>query len=139
MAKDNMIAFPLVDTDSGVIVDVECECEIRKIVNKGSHQARFVAAYEERIRVLKQYRDKAPSFNPRWFEKLQHIQNASLYSINFAKIGNMRILYTVSTRIILLCAFEEREGHGKKRQSYVQYVPVALKRLEKYEEDHNGT
>lgn len=112
----------------------DCENEIRKIVKEGSYELRFGKDYDARMRILLSNWDKANQHCPQWFEHLKYYDSA-LYSMHLANIGNLRILYTLGQHIIFLCAFKEKEGHGKRRQSYVQYVPIAQKRLEQYKEE----
>lgn len=124
--------FPAYSRDI-LIIHPDCEDEIRKIVKEGAYEVRFGKDYKARMKILLPHWDKANQHCPQWFEHLKHYDTA-LYSIHLASIGNMRILYTLGHHIIFLCAFKEKEGHGKKRQSYVQYVPIAKKRLEQYKE-----
>ena len=127
--------IPLVPSyaENMLIVDPECAQEIVDIVTEGGYYVRFEKDYEARLKQLFTHREKAYLVNNQWFEHLKHT-NHSMYSMHLANIGNMRILYVLGRHIVFLCAFKEKEGRGKKRQSYVQYVPVAEKRLEQYKE-----
>ena len=129
-----IIDFPALNIADGIEIDPECEDEIYAVLEK-SEVMKFAAAYRERIRLLSTYREKAISVHPKWFEQLKHV-GAELFSMHIANVGNMRILYYVGRRtIVLLCAFLESEGKGKRRKSYVQYIPVALERMKRYEEE----
>ena len=120
--------------DNSILVDRDCESEINDIVRSSGQIVRFSEAYKARINMLREYREKAPLFNRQWFEKLKYLTNPSLYSMHLASIGNMRIIYVIGKRIILLCAFKEKGEHGKKHEGYTQYIPIAQNRLERYKE-----
>ena len=134
MADNNIIVFPLNRIEYDIIVDPDCEREIYDIVSKSGLLERFYSDYEYRIRLLAEYRDRAPIFHSKWFEKLTRPHKKSLYSLHMARINNLRILYSIGDRIILLCAFAEKQPATRKRQSYMQYTPIADARLKKYEE-----
>lgn len=116
-----------------LIIDDDCKAEIINIVNESGLHVRFGKDYEARMKILLSYRENAGLHTPQWFEHLKHTDSA-MYSMHLANIGNMRILYIIGHRIIFLCAFKEKQGQGRKRQSYVQYIPIAEKRLERYKE-----
>lgn len=134
MADSRIIDLFPFHAEDILIVDVDCAAEILEIVEKGSYQIRFDKDYKARMKLLLEHKEKAFLVKGNWFEHLKHYDSA-LYSMHLANIGNMRILYVMGHRIIFLCAFEEKGEHGKKRQSYVQYVPIAIKRLERYKEE----
>ena len=115
--------------------DPDCEDEINSIVERSGKIVPFRAAYNVRLKALKEHREQAPAFNRQWFEKLKRVPEASLYSMHMASIDNLRILYVIGKRIILLCAFKEKEERGKKTESYVQFIPVAIRRLKRYKEE----
>ncbi|MCR4622634.1 MAG: hypothetical protein K5663_11195 [Clostridiales bacterium] len=121
--------------DADVIIDRDCKAEIYKIVSRSGKRIKFTADYGKRIGILIEQRENAPGFNHNWFELLRHVKEAPLYSLHMANIDNLRILYVIRKRIILLCAFKEKEEHGKKTDSYVEFIPVALNRLQRYKEE----
>lgn len=134
MVKNNMISFPLARPERGIFVDPECENEIRDIINAVDHVVRFKKDYDARLDLLAVHRELAPQVNPQWFEYLKHT-DSPLYSMHIASLGNMRILYISRKTIVFLCAFMEKEGAGRKRQSYTQYIPIAESRMLRYNEE----
>ncbi len=121
--------------DADVIIDRDCKAELNTIVLRSGKEKKFRADYDIRIGLLIDHKENAPRVNHSWFEKLRHMKEAPLYSLHMASIDNLRILYVIRKRIILLCAFKEKEEHGKKTDSYVEFIPVALNRLQRYEEE----
>lgn len=134
MATIDSIRCILTPLGNDPLVDPDCEEEIYDIVAKSGLIVKFRADYKARLKVLLEYRELAWQAHNQWFERLKYVDEASLYSMHLASIGNMRIIYAVGRNIILLCAFKEKGEHGKARESYKQYIPVAEKRLERYKE-----
>ena len=134
MNTSKIIQYPKAYPDIGVRILQKCEEEIVSIVERSGKYTKFVADFDSRIQLLSQARENANVKYPQWFENLRHVKE--LYSIHIASVNNMRILYAfVDLDILLLCAFEELEGRGKRTKSYSQYIPVAQKRLREYEEE----
>lgn len=131
--KEDLQQF-LFTFEPDIVVDPDCEGEVYKIVAESGKIRKFKSDYEARMKLLRIYREQAYNVHSQWFEKLKRVPDAPLYSMHLATIDNMRILYIVGDRIILLCAFKEKGTRGQKTQSYRQYIPVAINRMKRYVE-----
>ena len=124
--KLNVIAFPEQYNESWCLMHIQCEHELRDIVQRSGDIRKFRAHFRNRLKYLRDHWDNAIN-HQEWFEKLSHEKD--LYSLHIASVSNIRILYVLrGNQAWLLCSFAEKSR--TKRDSYKRYIPVAQKRLE---------
>lgn len=123
--KLKLITYPEMYNESWCLMHIECENELRDIVQHSGNIRKLRTHFKSRLNYLREHWENAVQHDE-WFEKLSHEKD--LYSLHIASVNNLRILYVLrGNEAWLLCCFAEK-SRGK-RDSYKRYIPVAQKRL----------
>lgn len=101
--------------------------ELWDIIEQSGEEEKILAQLKIRLNFLAAHGTAAIK-HPRWFEKLK--ASDDLYSLHVATVHNIRILFAfVSSKAVLLHAFEEKAGKRGGRNSYSTAIPIAAARL----------
>jgi len=113
------------------------EDELRDLLEKSGQKEDFWGKFRQRMLFLESYGQRC-TLKKDWFEQLKTARG--LLAMRFARSQkNIRILFAFVTErhreyVVLLHAFEEKNGKKKGPNSYVQAIRVAQERLKEVEE-----
>ena len=131
MNQFKIVRYPAEVNSTKVLMHIQCEDELKVLVEDSGKKTKFKAAFEARIRILIENGSKAVEHRT-WFESLKN--NQGLYSIKFISIDNIRILFTFHRNIAYLLYSFKETSKGQDPKSYRYGIKMAYERINDIEE-----